>query len=82
MERTLIQRILLASIVCCVFWWVAELMKNPVDGFSVGLADDNNIYEWHCMMEGPPDSDYEGTHSLTRSLTHVHQWQAHSRQRE
>ena len=35
-------------------------MKNPVDGFSVGLADDNNIYEWHCMMEGPPDSDYEG----------------------
>jgi ubiquitin-conjugating enzyme E2 G1 len=35
-------------------------MKNPVDGFSVGLADDNNIYEWQCMMEGPPESDYEG----------------------
>ena len=44
---------------------LAELMKNPVDGFSVGLADDNNIYEWHCMMEGPPDSDYEGTLSHT-----------------
>lgn len=37
-----------------------ELMKNPVDGFSVGLADDSNIYEWQCMLEGPPDSDYEG----------------------
>ena len=35
-------------------------MKNPVDGFSVGLADDNDIYEWVCMMEGPPESDYEG----------------------
>lgn len=37
-----------------------ELMKNPVDGFSVGLLDDSNIYEWQCMMEGPPGSDYDG----------------------
>lgn len=37
-----------------------ELAKNPVDGFSVGLADDSNIYEWQCMMEGPADTDYAG----------------------
>jgi ubiquitin-conjugating enzyme E2 G1 len=36
---------------------VIELAKNPVDGFSVGLADDSNIYEWQCMMEGPADTD-------------------------
>jgi hypothetical protein len=44
-------------------------MKNPVDGFSVGLADDNNILEWQCMMEGPPESDYEGD---THNHTHYH----------
>lgn len=27
-------------------------MKNPVDGFSVGLVDDSNIYEWRVMIEG------------------------------
>jgi len=37
-----------------------ELTRNPVDGFSVGLVDDSNIYEWQCMMEGPPGTDYEG----------------------
>lgn len=37
-----------------------DLTKNPVDGFSVGLADDSNIYEWQCMMEGPSGTDYEG----------------------
>jgi ubiquitin-conjugating enzyme E2 G1 len=37
-----------------------ELLKNPVDGFSVGLKDDSNLYEWQIMMEGPPNTDYEG----------------------
>lgn len=37
-----------------------ELTKNPVDGFSVGLVDDSNIYEWQCILEGPQDTDYEG----------------------
>ena len=26
-----------------------ELTKNPVEGFSAGLVDDNNIYEW-CVV--------------------------------
>mmetsp|Transcript_13394 Transcript_13394/g.19146 ORF Transcript_13394/g.19146 Transcript_13394/m.19146 type:complete len:173 (-) Transcript_13394:183-701(-) len=37
-----------------------ELMKNPVDGFSVGLVDDSNIYEWRVMLEGPDETLYEG----------------------
>lgn len=36
-----------------------ELTKNPVDGFSVGLKDDN-IYEWQIMMQGPEGTDFEG----------------------
>jgi len=37
-----------------------EINKNPIDGFSVGLTDNDNIYEWSVMMEGPGDTDYEG----------------------
>jgi len=37
-----------------------ELCKNPVDGFSVGLADDDNFYEWKVMMQGPIGTPYEG----------------------
>lgn len=37
-----------------------ELCKNPVDNFSVGLKDDENMYEWNVMMEGPSDTIYEG----------------------
>jgi hypothetical protein len=36
-----------------------QLCKNPPDGFSMGLVDDN-IFEWKVMMEGPEDTDYEG----------------------
>lgn len=34
----------------------SELNKNPIEGFSVGLKDDANIYEWNVMMEGPADT--------------------------
>ncbi|KAI7830716.1 ubiquitin-conjugating enzyme/RWD-like protein [Gamsiella multidivaricata] len=37
-----------------------ELTKNPVEGFSAGLLDDNNIYEWEIMIMGPQDTLYEG----------------------
>lgn len=33
-----------------------DLLKNPVDGFSAGLVDENNIYEWDIMIMGPPDT--------------------------
>ncbi|XP_020521288.1 ubiquitin-conjugating enzyme E2 7 isoform X2 [Amborella trichopoda] len=38
----------------------AELLKNPVDGFSAGLVDDDNIFEWNVTITGPPDTIYEG----------------------
>jgi len=37
-----------------------NLMKNPVDGFSAGLTDENNIYEWSVTVIGPPETLYEG----------------------
>mmetsp|Transcript_18937 Transcript_18937/g.31190 ORF Transcript_18937/g.31190 Transcript_18937/m.31190 type:complete len:104 (-) Transcript_18937:370-681(-) len=36
------------------------LLKNPVDGFSVGLVDDSDIYKWNVMIEGPSNTIYEG----------------------
>lgn len=33
-----------------------ELTKRPVDGFSAGLVDDSNIFEWQITVIGPPDT--------------------------
>ena len=37
-----------------------ELARNPPDGVSVGLGDDENIFKWELMIIGPPDTLYEG----------------------
>jgi ubiquitin-conjugating enzyme E2 G1 len=37
-----------------------DLNKNPVEGFSAGLVDDSNIFEWEIMIIGPTDTPYEG----------------------
>ncbi|KAH9616423.1 hypothetical protein KSS87_011985 [Heliosperma pusillum] len=37
-----------------------DLCKNPVDGFSAGLVNENNIFEWSVTIIGPPDTLYEG----------------------
>ncbi|KAJ4971349.1 hypothetical protein NE237_004448 [Protea cynaroides] len=37
-----------------------DLCKNPVDGFSAGLVDDCNIFEWSVTIIGPPDTLYDG----------------------
>ncbi|CAG8509166.1 16900_t:CDS:2 [Funneliformis caledonium] len=37
-----------------------ELSKHPVEGFSAGLVDNDNIYEWEIMIIGPQDTLYEG----------------------
>jgi len=37
-----------------------ELTKHPVEGFSAGLVDDANIFEWQVLIVGPPDTLYEG----------------------
>ena len=33
-----------------------ELNKHPVEGFSAGLVDDSNFYEWDILIMGPPDT--------------------------
>ncbi|KAL5477864.1 hypothetical protein EMCRGX_G024715 [Ephydatia muelleri] len=37
-----------------------ELQKRPVEGFSAGLVDDNDMYKWEVLIIGPPDTHYEG----------------------
>ncbi|KAI8539961.1 hypothetical protein RHMOL_Rhmol09G0223400 [Rhododendron molle] len=37
-----------------------DLCKHPVDGFSAGLVDESNLFEWSVMITGPPDTLYEG----------------------
>ncbi|ETO35298.1 hypothetical protein RFI_01766, partial [Reticulomyxa filosa] len=36
-----------------------DCQKNA-DGFSVGLVDDDNLYEWNVVLEGPEGTMYEG----------------------
>lgn len=36
-----------------------ELNKNPVEGFKVELVDEN-LFEWHVYIQGPPGTEYEG----------------------
>ncbi|XP_039978900.1 ubiquitin-conjugating enzyme E2 G1a isoform X3 [Xiphias gladius] len=38
---------------------LAELNKNPVEGFSAGLIEDNDLYRWEVLIIGPPDTLYE-----------------------
>lgn len=33
-----------------------ELNKNPVEGFSAGLIDDDDIYKWEVVIIGPQDT--------------------------
>lgn len=33
-----------------------DLTKSPVDGFSAGLIDESNIFEWQVTVMGPPDT--------------------------
>ena len=37
-----------------------ELTKHPVEGFSAGLVEEDNPYEWEICIIGPPDTPYEG----------------------
>ncbi|KAI8074056.1 ubiquitin-conjugating enzyme/RWD-like protein [Gongronella butleri] len=37
-----------------------EVSKRPVEGFSAGLASDDNLFEWDLMVIGAPETLYEG----------------------
>ena len=36
------------------------MSRNPPEGVSVGLGDDDNIFNWEILLVGPPDTLYEG----------------------
>jgi len=36
-----------------------DLMKNPVEGFKVELADESNLFEWVVYITGPPGTEFE-----------------------
>ena len=37
-----------------------ELSQNDESGFSVGLENDNNMFKWNIIFNGPEDTPYEG----------------------
>jgi len=37
-----------------------ELKKHPVEGFSVDLVKDSDIFTWEIFVQGPPQTFYEG----------------------
>jgi len=37
-----------------------KLLKEPVEGFTVKLDDDTNLYKWHVGIFGPPETLYAG----------------------
>lgn len=39
-----------------LFSFFSELNKNPVEGFSAGLIDDDDIYKWEVVIIGPQDT--------------------------
>ena len=48
----------------CLFDWMfvilivslSDLCKKPVDGFSAGLVDESNLFEWSVTIIGPPET--------------------------
>jgi len=37
-----------------------KIHDEPVEGFQVRLANDDNIFEWQVAIFGPPGTLYEG----------------------
>ncbi|KAH7830251.1 putative Ubiquitin-conjugating enzyme 7 (Ubc7) [Monocercomonoides exilis] len=37
---------------------LVELNKHPIEGISVGLVDDSNIFRWAVCITGPPETPY------------------------
>ena len=37
-----------------------SLQKEPVEGFTVSLENEDDMYLWRVAIFGPPDTPYEG----------------------
>lgn len=38
---------------------IEDIYKDPPDNISAGPIDDNDIYHWEAIIDGPDDSDYK-----------------------
>ena len=47
-----------------------DINRNPAAtiGFSVGLPNENNLFEWRCTLMGPSDTPYAGSLFYVRVL--------------
>ncbi|CCK73068.1 E2 ubiquitin-conjugating protein UBC7 KNAG_0M02150 [Huiozyma naganishii CBS 8797] len=37
-----------------------QLMRDPPPGIVAGPQDESDLFLWDCLVQGPPDSPYEG----------------------
>ena len=37
-----------------------SLQKEPVEGFTVSLDNDDDMYRWRVAIFGPPETPYQG----------------------
>ncbi|KAK9471407.1 uncharacterized protein V1510DRAFT_368176 [Dipodascopsis tothii] len=37
-----------------------QLINESPDGISAGPVDENNFFEWECLIQGPDDTPFEG----------------------
>uniref|UniRef100_A0A803P1N9 UBC core domain-containing protein n=2 Tax=Cannabis sativa TaxID=3483 RepID=A0A803P1N9_CANSA len=49
---------------------LTDLYKTPVDGFSAGLVDESNVFEWSVTIMGPADTPYPPTVRFTSEMWH------------
>jgi ubiquitin-conjugating enzyme E2 G1 len=43
-----------------IYNFMIDLARNPPDGVSVGLGEDDSIFNWEILLVGPPETLYEG----------------------
>lgn len=45
------------------------LHKEPVEGFTVTVPNDSDMYVWHVAIFGPPDTPYQGGYFKVHTLS-------------
>lgn len=49
-----------------------QLVNDPPDGISAGPLDEDNFFEWECLIEGPEETPFAGgLFSATLSFPNV-----------
>lgn len=57
LHHLLLSRVVLRGVGVCIFYFCfSDLNKNTDSGFSAGLVDDNNPFEWQVILSGPPET--------------------------